>query len=85
MADWDVLRESESQAASEYVLSEAREGDVFALNTLIAKKDHKPVCELLTQLAEGQLSDMHFSAQVSLIRASARLAHLCRNSFGGRC
>ena len=76
MADWDVLRESESQSASEQVVSAVSEGDVFALNALIAKKDYQPVCELLVQLAAGKLKTMSASAQVSLVRASARLAHL---------
>jgi hypothetical protein len=42
MADWDVLRESESQSASAQVVRAVSEGDVFALNALIAKKTTNP-------------------------------------------
>ena len=76
LADWDVIRETNSQAASEHALNGARQGDIFALNTLIAQKNHQAVCQLLVQLANGQLSEMSTLDQLSLVRASARLARL---------
>ena len=76
LADWDAIREMNTPEASEYALNGARLGDVFALNTLIAQKDHQAVCQLLEQLANGELDEMSTLDKLSLVRASARLARL---------